>query len=383
MPPSAYTQATERYEAVGNWLLAEGSSLRASDPVVYPQGSFAIGTVVRPLLGDDYDLDAVVQLADPRQLWTPATLKSSVGERLQEHATYRRLLQGEGRRCWTLNYSAVDARHGFHLDLLPSVPSATQPSQTGRPDQSVTPNASVTAIAITNRVSPLKVEWCESDPKGYAAWFERRMIPLTERNDMFAGDRLAGVEAVRQVTSRTPLQYVIQLLKRHRDVLFLGKGEHAPISIIITTLAAMAYEGEDTIEGALLGVVSRLGRGIEQRAGEIFIRNPVRPTENFADRWRGDPKKVTAFTSWVQATRDFASRLQAGTSAALQGELEKALGESSAKEAMAKFAARRTRGDSAVFLHQPASLTETSGVFLRGVTGARPGSASAEHVSAS
>jgi hypothetical protein len=37
------------------------------------------------------------------------------------------------------------------------------------------------------------------------------------------------------------LRRAVQIYKRHRDIFFQGK-ENAPISIIITTLAAHAYE---------------------------------------------------------------------------------------------------------------------------------------------
>ena len=44
-----------------------------------------------------------------------------IGHRLYEHDRYRKLLDEEGKRCWTLQYAEQDGI-GFHLDVLPSVP---------------------------------------------------------------------------------------------------------------------------------------------------------------------------------------------------------------------------------------------------------------------
>jgi hypothetical protein len=43
---------------------------------------------------------------------------------------------------------------------------------------------------------------------------------------------------------KTPLQRAIQLLKRHRDVMFVDNLDVAPISMILTNLAGHAYGGE-------------------------------------------------------------------------------------------------------------------------------------------
>ena len=54
-------------------------------------------------------------------------------------------------------------------------------------------------------------------------------------------------ESVRAVpkyqSNKTPLQRAVQILKRHRDIMFAGD-EDKPVSIIITTLAAKAYQGD-------------------------------------------------------------------------------------------------------------------------------------------
>ncbi len=51
IPPGKYKEAVDRYEAVGHWLEGGRYSRSARVPVIYPQGSFRLGTVVRPVRG--------------------------------------------------------------------------------------------------------------------------------------------------------------------------------------------------------------------------------------------------------------------------------------------------------------------------------------------
>lgn len=73
VPPSKYHEAKERYEAIGAWLDAADSELARYQPSIYPQGSFALGTVVKPFFDEEYDVDAVCQL----QLTPDKSLKSN------------------------------------------------------------------------------------------------------------------------------------------------------------------------------------------------------------------------------------------------------------------------------------------------------------------
>ena len=102
IPPGKYQQAVDRYEAVGRWL--EGGDYPGSDgaPDIYPQGSFRLGTVVRPIRGGveaDYDIDLVCELAIAKDWTDPRTVKRLVGDRLNEHERYRKMLDEEGKRC--------------------------------------------------------------------------------------------------------------------------------------------------------------------------------------------------------------------------------------------------------------------------------------------
>ena len=49
IPPALHEEAVLNYEDVGDWLGAPGSPLEKYTPEIYPQGSFRLGTVVRPV----------------------------------------------------------------------------------------------------------------------------------------------------------------------------------------------------------------------------------------------------------------------------------------------------------------------------------------------
>lgn len=63
LPDSAYEKAKSRYENVGEWLGRDESLCRGNAPHIFPQGSFRLGTVIRPLdESETYDLDLACNL---------------------------------------------------------------------------------------------------------------------------------------------------------------------------------------------------------------------------------------------------------------------------------------------------------------------------------
>lgn len=67
-----YEQITTSYKAVGNYLAEDPSPLKAYSPQIRPQGSFLLGTAVRPVSEDaDLDIDLVCELTKKPFYWTP------------------------------------------------------------------------------------------------------------------------------------------------------------------------------------------------------------------------------------------------------------------------------------------------------------------------
>ena len=208
-------------------------------------------------------------------------------------------------RCWTLNY-ADEAR--FHMDVLPCVPDAQLQRQL-RLDHAFSIAFVENAVAITdskhrnfNRISD---DWPASNPNGYASWFYERMKVAFDlrRKAIALADMRADVSEIPHFRVKTPLQSAIQILKRHRDVRFSEDKDNRPSSIVITTLAAHAYQQEADIPGALLSILGRMDTFIEERNGLWWIANPSDPRENFADYWNVEPDRKTAFDDWLETAR--------------------------------------------------------------------------------
>ena len=299
--PSQYEKAVAHYQAVGSWLDAADSPLAIFKPVIHPQGSFRYGTVIKPLSNrDEYDIDLVCRLLINRYTISQKSLKKMVGDRLKAHKDYLRMLDEEGRRCWRLNYNEAER---FHMDVLPAIPDTYDwLMEAGVPIE-----FAQHALCITDRETwDTDIDWPKSNPEGYARWFYSRMrTAFSLAHQTLASELRMKVEDVPAYRVKTVLQQVVQLLKRHRDIM-LGDDEDKPISIIITTLAAQAYQNESDLLSALKTTLAAIPGLIRFEGGVFVIVNPVNPLENFADKWEGNPGKAEKFFAWVnQAKQDF------------------------------------------------------------------------------
>lgn len=302
-----YNAAVNSYSAVGDWLAKPESTLAPYKPIIRPQGSFMLGTMVKPINeNDDLDIDLVCELTGKDPRWTQYDLKHKVGDRLAANEQYRRMLDDEGRRCWTLIYSNSA---NYHMDILPSLvcndySTILEKAFSGPISQD---NFNTLAIRITDNklpnyhIDPIAENWMKSNPFGYAKWFFNEATLEIHKATMLS----RSVKPIPQYQKeKLPLQRVVQILKRHRDMMFNGN-EDKPISIIITTLATKAYKKESSILDALVNVVNNMGNYIETRYDQNlrknikWIANPVNPEENFADKWVEHPQREINFNRWL------------------------------------------------------------------------------------
>lgn len=309
---SYYQRASDRHHYIADWLCRPESKLAKYSPHVTPQGSFRYGTVVRPIHHEaEYDLDNVVTLQMQKTDKTQSELKQLFEEELKAYARAHGMLSPleEKPRCWRLHYADEVS---FHLDSLPCVaeePAVVQAIIA----QGVPFELAKRAVAITDQRHPnylaISRDWLVSNPRGFARWFE-------ERTRVFAQPRLRALVEMRKFASvedvppyewKTPLQRSIQLLKRHRDVMFQETPELAPISMIITNLATHAYSGEDDIYEAVTGIVARMRNFISP----VYPRvpNPAAPSEDYADKWSKNPLLEKNFLLWHSQVQQDLARL--------------------------------------------------------------------------
>lgn len=251
------------------------------------------------------------------------------------------------------------------MDVVPALPNGRD-VQLLLESRGLDESRAGTVIAITDNerldYTQITQDWPRSNPKGYVSWFKERMrVQLELRKRALAEAVKASVEEIPDYKVRTPLQSSIMILKRHRDIMYVKDEINCcPISIIITTLAAHAYQGEAEIADALLSILTGMEDHIRRNAhGRAVIANPSDPLENFADKWAEFPEREDAFYRWLnQARRDFAEAAGLADRHAIAATLSEHIGEEMAKRASDRAA------------------TKPSGM-LRAATSAAAGAASA------
>ena len=321
LPDGAYEKAEKRYQDIGDWLHRDGSSCLEYDPHVFSQGSFRLGTAIKPDEGEEYDLDMGCNLRQglSKSVITQEQLKNHIGAELELYRIARGIKEelSEKKRCWRLEYADGLS---FHMDIVPCIPESETARgilkklmiENSRFDNALAQKVSELAVSITDNTDPgYKITtdyWRISNPEGYARWFEARMKTaqaiISEREMSFK----ASIDSLPYYQWKTPLQQAIQLLKRHRDTMFKDNEDSKPISVIITTLAAMAYNGETDLVSTLANILSNMGHYIN--AAVPLVPNPVNPAEDFADKWYDEDsaqyKLQENFYKWLyQARADF------------------------------------------------------------------------------
>ncbi|MDN3709005.1 hypothetical protein QW060_18175 [Myroides ceti] len=178
---SQHEAAVRSYKAVGSWLTNNESKLAPYSPVISPQGSFIIGTIIQTIDPDgDMDLDIVCELNGKKQDWTQKDVKEIVGEQLAKHKKYESILDEEGRRCWTLKYRENGSpNERYHMDILPAINTnghsiILEKAYSNLKDQKI--EDLVLSITDNERLPEYEIstdpnEWLQSNPFGYAKWF--------------------------------------------------------------------------------------------------------------------------------------------------------------------------------------------------------------------
>ena len=301
--PAQIDRAKTSYEAVGQWLAGAENQWLASSSI-YLQGSAVLGTTVKPVGRNEFDVDSVCHIPSLGQWLPPALCKQIVGDRLKASQRYSKILE-EKPRCWRLNYTGE-----FHQDITPSIPN-----QGGSNGGELVPDKKLRC-------------WKPTNPKGYRDLFKRRaeLIPQMRVLKSFAEDRARADADIEPFPERTRFKgllcRIVQIAKRHRDNYFLIRDVSlAPISVIVTTLAAWSYEYcvRSMIFDSELDVLCEVIRHMpdfvqrETVSGRLewAVWNETTQGENFAERWNADPPKAQAFFDWHAAAMADLARLTA------------------------------------------------------------------------
>ena len=213
------------------------------------QGSYALGTIIKPVSGtDEYDADVLLYLAPDGS--TPREYINAVYDCFRSSDRYKTMVHRR-TRCVVLDYAG-----DFHLDIVPCI---EEDDGTQR---------------ICNRKTN---EFEPTDGTGYRDWFNAR-------------SRMTNGH----------LKRVTRLLKFLRD----HKGTFSVKSILLTTLIGSTVEdncnrsGFESVPDALGTVVIRMNRFLRSHPVLPSIENPVLPGEGFTRHW--DQRKYSNFRRKVE-----------------------------------------------------------------------------------
>lgn len=322
-----YELAKGRYNAVGGWL-AEAEDILLQTSTIYVQGSTAVGTNVRPISSNEHDVDLISLLAQGQPDMSPAYIKRLIGDRLKANGRYRDIIE-EKQRCWRINYA-----NEFHLDITPAIPNpACRNGGELVPDK-----------AASN--------WKPSNPKGFRDKFAERakLMPVMRIAKAMGRSMVTADASVEpfpvNAKFKGVLRRTVQILKRHRDTAFQKQDpSQAPLSVIITQLAAQSYEycvrnfTFDNELDLLIHTVKFMTVFIEKQIiggrTHYFVWNETTHGENFAEKWNDDPGRALAFFRWhARAQLDLARLSELEGMDELTDELSKSLGEDVVRKAL-------------------------------------------------
>lgn len=284
-------KAKESYEAVGKFL---DNNIKEYDLKVFPQGSFRLGTVIKPISDkEEYDIDLVVVIDN--KFNSAKELKNIVGDALKASDRYSKKIE-EGKRCWTIEYSESA---NYHMDILPTIKSSTY-------------NDTKELIMTHKEEKNSEYEFRQTNPEAYYEWFVKRMEEERKKlTEEYAIRNKLEIIDVPEYEIKTTLQIAIEILKRYRDVKFQENPEIKPISIILTTLMARVYTGNENVYELIEKFSNEYSMYLEKdEEGNIIIKNPINEKENFADKWPKHPERKEAFLDFLQSLNEILLKIE-------------------------------------------------------------------------
>lgn len=315
-PTATQLEALERsYNATSEYIMG---SPEFWDLIlmVHPQGSRALGTIVRPMRQrpDGFDIDSVMRLKRSvmqKYGQDPVALINDLHAVAKRYAEAHGLALKRWERCVTLEYA-----DGMCVDITPIIDAPRVGIRYGDTHARV-PDRSLKLFEPTN---PKGLSDAFSDAARVQAVFSvSKSMTLDEA--VVRGELQPLPNAV-EVQSRL-LSRLIQMLKLHRNVAFGGAvtgPSFAPKSVFITVLAATAYASRapiahDSPLDLLLDIVDLMPLFIRRAAlaggGEHWdLPNQTAPGDNLASGMN-TPQLQHAYLQWhLRLTADLLGLLQ-------------------------------------------------------------------------
>lgn len=229
-------------------VVSGDEAFRRYRPEIVPQGSYAVGTAVRPVRpGDEFDVDLIVKLTLPLSSSSAETL-TWIRSRLALDGVFKPRLNTHPR-CVRISYAG-----DFHMDVVPARRITTTGPLSG---------ARLVRLKVPDRVGG----WRFSNPEGFVRWCQ-------------AQNKRTGGDFTR----------VVMMMKRWRD--HTAPDHRRVKSIVFTTMLAKSVPawapgGASPRPDAdvLIATLRTLNTKLAPITGVPYVRNPSMISENLARTW--------------------------------------------------------------------------------------------------
>lgn len=286
--------------AFSKFCETDGELAAAKSGTPFLQGSVATDTVIRPLSGDEFDVDLVYPFrlsAFGNQAPQPKQIVDWFTARLKLNDFYKERLIPKPR-CVRINYAG-----DFHFDIIPAAVDLADHKPFSVPTRDT-------------------MNWVTNDPHGFANWVEAR--------DERSGDRDSNNDG-RFVRS-------VRVMKRWRDQFFGEKsavssillvtflGNHDPSIITYNPPLENPLFPANQHDAAYLYDMLRLTHGCLQNPAPKAFSHPTPPYDNLASNW--DSKYLELFLQRLGGCiKHMENAFVANSEAVAIGHYQKAFGE--------------------------------------------------------
>jgi hypothetical protein len=317
LTPSAYERAVARYNTIAAYLADGLSGIAQLNPVIYPQGSFRVGTTISAHEDDeDYDIDLVLELGIPVYSDPNAVLQlvADVMERGKGRLHFKACKKK--KRCITIEYSDM------HLDITPAV---------------LRDGSNPRVLGIFDR-HPGRPDHAIANPEGFAKWFDEKVQPAQVLQKRALRAETYPVPDQKAPEEKPVRVLSIQLLKRYRDIASDRRHYARCPSVLLSKLAVDAPHGGG-LHGDLRVTTKYLASAVMQIPPPV--ENPRCCDDKLSDRWPMTASDQQAFAQdLLQLDAQLARLGEEGTQAQKQRILEELFGERPARRAYESAAAR-------------------------------------------
>lgn len=301
LPPGLHKTARERGESVCKHMESQGSPLKDRVRCFYPQGSMRIdATISTRGTDEEYDLDYVAEL-DVHHEASPGDVLDLVYLSLVDYPTLKPVKRQT--RCVTVFFA-----DGMHVDVTPSslLPYAAQRESHifhANPDKPVHEQQHVPMNAF-----------------GFGDWYnlrtpiERRFADAVNRRIREAAGLDVRADAqFDEVPDQVPLvvksvtTVALQLLKRHRNVVYASYDGRIPPSVMLSCIAGHVATPGSTLSDMLIRLaraVARMIQAASARREKVSVVNPVYDRDCFTDRWPENIAEQDAYAAHLTRLAD-------------------------------------------------------------------------------